>query len=33
MKLKTALTVGLKIIILTVLLFVCWSVAGSVLGL
>lgn len=33
MKLKTALFIGLKIIALTVILFICWSVAGGVMGL
>jgi len=33
MKLKTALSISLKIIALTVILFVCWSVAGGVVGL
>lgn len=33
MKTNTALFIGLKIIALTVILFVCWSVAGSVVGL
>lgn len=33
MKLKTTLFISLKIIALTVILFICWSVAGGVLGL
>lgn len=33
MKLKTALFISLKIIALTVILFISWSVAGGVLGL
>jgi len=33
MKLKTALFISLKIIVLTVILFICWSVAGGVMGL
>ena len=33
MKFKTALFIGLKIIALTVILFICWSVAGGVIGL
>lgn len=33
MKLRTALFISLKIIALTVILFVCWSVAGGVVGL
>lgn len=33
MKLNTALFISLKIISLTVFLFICWSVAGGVLGL
>jgi hypothetical protein len=32
MKLKTALFIGLKILALTVILFICWSVAGAVIG-
>jgi hypothetical protein len=32
MKLKTALFISLKIIALTVILFICWSVAGGVIG-
>ena len=32
MKLKTALFICLKIIALTVILFICWSVAGGVIG-
>ncbi len=33
MKLKTAVFIGLKIVALTVILFICWSVAGGVMGL
>jgi len=33
MKLKTALFISLKILTLTVILFMCWSVAGRVVGL
>jgi hypothetical protein len=33
MKLKTALFISLKIIALTVILFICWSAAGGVIGL
>ncbi len=33
MKLKTAVFIILKIIALTAILFICWSVAGSVIGL
>ena len=33
MKLKTALFISLKIITLTVILFIFWSVAGGVIGL
>lgn len=33
MKLRTALFICLKIIALTVILFICWSVAGGVMGL
>lgn len=33
MKLKTALFISLKIIALTVILFICWSVAGVVMGI
>ena len=33
MKLKTALFISLKIIALTVILFIFWSVAGGVIGL
>jgi hypothetical protein len=32
MKLKAALFISLKIIALTVILFICWSVAGGVIG-
>jgi hypothetical protein len=32
MKFKTALFISLKIIALTVILFICWSVAGGVMG-
>jgi len=32
MNLKTALFISLKIIALTVILFICWSVAGGVMG-
>ena len=32
MKLKTVLFISLKIIALTVILFICWSVAGGVMG-
>jgi hypothetical protein len=32
MKLKTALFIVVKIIALTVILFICWSVAGGVMG-
>jgi hypothetical protein len=33
MSLKTALFLSVKIIALTVVLFICWSFAGSVVGL
>jgi hypothetical protein len=33
MKLKNALFITLKIIALTFILFICWSVAGGVLGI
>jgi len=33
MKLKTTLFISLKIIALTLILFICWSVAGGVMGL
>jgi hypothetical protein len=33
MKLKTALFISVKIIALTVIMFICWSVAGGVNGL
>jgi len=33
MKLKSTIFIGLKIIALTVILFICWSVAGGVMGL
>jgi hypothetical protein len=33
MKLKTALFISLKIIALTVILFICFAVAGGVIGL
>jgi len=33
MTLKTALFLSVKIIALTIVLFICWSVAGSVVGL
>jgi hypothetical protein len=33
MKLKTALFISLKIVALTIILFICWAVAGSVIGL
>lgn len=33
MKLKTALFISSKIVALTIILFICWSVAGSVIGL
>jgi hypothetical protein len=32
MKLKTALFISLKIIALTIILFICWSVAGGAIG-
>lgn len=33
MNLKTALLFSLKIITLTAILFLCWSVAGGVMGI
>jgi len=33
MDLKTALLFSLKIMALTVILFLCWSVAGGLMGL
>jgi hypothetical protein len=33
MTLKTALFLSVKIIALTIVLFICWSVAGGVVGL
>ncbi len=33
MKLKSALVISLKIVALTVFLFLCWSVAGGLVGL
>jgi len=33
MKLKTALFISLKVIALTVILFICFAVAGGVVGL
>lgn len=33
MKLKSALVISVKVMALTVILFICWSVAGGVMGL
>lgn len=33
MKPKTALFISLKILALTLILFICWSMAGRVVGL